>query len=140
MKQFVYEDGKWVPTHDDKFISTTKTNKNGEYTFDNLDTHKKDNGVNKLYGYEVWVVKGPDGYAVTRYGDDSYLLVSGQILKADTKLDEILDGKTIVAHKAITAEDKKGVDDIYMAEGYNVIKAEHDKNYNAGYFKNREVQ
>ena len=133
LKQFVYEDGKWVPTHDDKFISTTKTNKNGEYTFDNLDTHKKDNGVNKLYGYEVWVIKDPDGYAVTRYGDDSYLLVSGHILKADTKLDEILDGKTVVAHKATTAEDKKGVDDIYMAEGYNVIKAEHDKNYNAGY-------
>ena len=122
MKQFVYEDGKWVPTHDDEFISTTKTDKDGGYIFDNLDTHKKDNGVNKLYGYEVWVIKDPDGYAV-----------SGQILKADTKLDEILDGKTIVAHKATTAEDKKGVDDIYMAEGYNVIKAEHDKNYNAGY-------
>ena len=133
LKQFVYEDGKWVPTHDDEFISTTKTDKDGGYTFDNLDTHKKDNGVNKLYGYEVWVVKGPDGYAVTRYGDDSYLLVSGQILKADSNLNEILDGKTIVAHKATTAEDKKGVDDIYMAEGYNVIKAEHDKNYNAGY-------
>ena len=133
MKQFVYEDDKWVPTHDDEFISTTKTDKDGGYIFDNLDTHKKDNGVNKLYGYEVWVVKGPDGYAVTRYGDDSYLLVSGQTLKADSSLNEMLDGKTIVAHKATTAEDKKGVDDIYMAEGYNVIKAEHDKNYNAGY-------
>ncbi|RGY83687.1 hypothetical protein DXA21_21470 [Parabacteroides distasonis] len=94
LKQFVYEDGKWVPTHDDEFISATKTDKDGGYIFDNLDTHKKDNGVNKLYGYEVWVVKGPDGYAVTRYGDDSYLLVSGHILKADSSLNEILDGKT----------------------------------------------
>ena len=133
LKQFVYEDGKWVPTHDDKFISTTKTNKNGEYTFDNLDTHKKDNGTNKLYGYEVWVVKDPDGYAVTRYGDDSYLLVSGQILKADTKLDEILDGKTVVAHKVANDTEKSGIDDVYFAEGYNVVEAEHVKKYNAGY-------
>ena len=68
LKQFVYEDGKWNPTNEGDFIAKATTDKNGNYTFDNLDTHKKDNGVNKLYGYEVWVIKDPDGYAVTRYG------------------------------------------------------------------------
>ena len=122
LNSFVYEDGKWNPTNEGDFIAKATTDKNGNYTFDNLDTHKKDNGVNKLYGYEVWVVKGPDGYAVTRYGDDSYLLISGQIVKADTKLDEIFNGKTVVAHKVTDKDDVTGIDDVYFAEGYNELK------------------
>ncbi|WP_239816363.1 hypothetical protein, partial [Bacillus atrophaeus] len=64
-----------------------------------MNTHKKEEGSNKLYGYEVWVIKDPDGYAVTRYGDDSYLLTSGHIIKADTSINEMLDGKTVIASK-----------------------------------------
>ena len=133
LKQFVYEDGQWVPTHEEDFISTTTTDANGGYLFSNLNTHKKEEGANKLYGYEVWVIKDPDGYAVTRYGDDSYLLTSGHIIKADTSIDEMLDGKTVIASKITEDTNVKGIDDLYKVEGYNVILAEHSKKHNGGY-------
>ncbi len=133
LKQFVYEDGEWIPTHEEGFISTTVTDENGHYTFDNLETHKKEKDANQLYGYDVWIIKDPDGYAVTRYGDSSFLLVSGQIIKADTELPEMLDGKIVVAHKVTEQDNVKGIDEIYFAEGYNVVLAENLEDYNAGY-------
>ena len=135
LKQFVYEDGEWIPTQEEGFISTTVTDEKGHYTFENLETHKKEENVNKLYGYEVWIVKDPDGYAVTRYGNDSFLLISGQVIKADTELPEMLDGKTVVAHKVTESDNVEGIDEIYFAEGYNVVPAEDIEKYNAGYMK-----
>ena len=138
LKRFVYEDGKWVPAQDEEFIKTTVTDGDGHYTFGNLKTHVKKDGENKLYGYEVWVLKDKDGYAVTRYGNDSFLLISGQIIKADTELPEMLDGKTVVAHKVTEQDNVEGINDVYFVEGYNVILAEIVGDYNAGYIKEQK--
>ena len=47
---------------------------------------------------------------MTRYGDDSFLLISGQVIKADTELSEMLDGKTVVAHKVTEQDSIEGID------------------------------
>ncbi len=117
------------------FIETTITDENGHYEFANLDTHICEDGVNKLYGYEVWIIENPEGYSVTRYGSDSYVRTNGQIIKLDTSLAEMFDGKTVVAHKITENDNQDGIDETYEVLGYNVILAEILDDYNAGYTK-----
>ncbi len=131
LKRFVYDNNQWV--EDTAYVNTVTTDENGEYSFENLDTYISDNGVNKLYGYEVWVTGAPDGYAITRYLNDSYVLLSGQIIKPDGTLSEILGGKIVVA--SVAEEDSSGVDPSFLIEGYDVILASAVENYNAGYKK-----
>ncbi len=138
IKQFVYDEGKWTQTHKGDYLDTMTTDENGNYKFDNLETHKKTDDGNKLYGYEVWIIEGPDGYAVTRYGKDSYLKVSGQVIKSDTSLSEKFNGKTVIAHKVTEQDDMEGIDDIYVVEGYNIVLANDSKKHNAGYVKEQK--
>ena len=80
--------------------------------------------------YEVWVTDAPEYYAITRYQNDSYVLLNGQIIKPDSELPEMLDGKIVVAEPAA---DKSGVDTNFIIENYNVVLAEVISEYNAGY-------
>lgn len=140
LKRFVYEDGQWqlAQNEDEEYLATTVTDADGHYVFDGLRTHVKKETGNKLYGYEVWVITDADGYAVTRYGKDSFLRINDQIIKADTTLPEMLDGKTIVAHKVTEQDNIDGINDTYFVEGYNVVLAEIRGDYNAGYFKEQK--
>ncbi|MDE6413474.1 MAG: hypothetical protein K2K42_06280, partial [Eubacterium sp.] len=127
LKRFTYENGKWELDKD--YVNTVSTDKDGAYIFDELDTYKAMEDGNHLYGYEVWVTDGTEGYAVTKYMNDSYLLVNGQIIKPDTKLPEMLDGKIVVAEPAA---DKSGVDPSFIVENYNIVLADHMKHYDGG--------
>ncbi|MDE5995334.1 MAG: hypothetical protein K2G56_00265 [Eubacterium sp.] len=132
LKRFVFVDNEWI---DDPefYVETLLTDENGVYSFENLDTYVTDeDGNNHLYGYEVWVTDGTDGYAITRYQNDSYVLLNGHIFKPDTKLPEMLDGKIVVAQPV---DDKSGIDESFIIENYNIIFAEDITEYNAGYVK-----
>ena len=128
LKRFTFINGKWE--EDTDFNAITVTDKNGNYAFDNLDTYVADEDADYLYGYEIWVTDSPEGYAVTKYVNDSSLLVNGQIIKADTELPEMLGGKIVVAEPA---SDKSGVDASFVIESYNVVLADDISDYNGGY-------
>ncbi|MDE6110655.1 MAG: hypothetical protein K2F65_01930, partial [Eubacterium sp.] len=130
LKRFVYANDEW--TEDTEFAVKALTGKNGAYLFNDLDTYVADADGNHLYGYEVWVTGAPEGYAITRYKHDSYVLLNGQIIKPDTKLPEMLDGKIVVAEPV---DDKSGIDESFIIEDYNVVLAEDITEYNAGYVK-----
>ncbi|MDE7124291.1 MAG: hypothetical protein K2N83_02220, partial [Eubacterium sp.] len=128
LKRFVYVDGAW--SEDTEYVNTVTTDENGNYVFSSLDTYVADEDAKHLYGYEVWVTGAPEGYAITRYQNDSSVLLNGQIIKADSKLPEMLDGKIVVA---AVADNTEGVDESYIVENYNIVLAEKLDNYNAGY-------
>ena len=134
LKRFVFVDGKWI--EDEEFEGySVLTDENGKYNFEELDTYLSIDGKNHLYGYEVWVTEAPDDYAITRYQNDSYVLLNGQIIKPDTELSEMLDGKIVVAG---VADDTAGIDPSYIVEGYNVVLSAAVEEYNAGYIKEQK--
>ncbi len=128
LKRFAFINGKWE--EDTEFDVKTVTDKNGAYSFENLDTYVAAEEADYLYGYEVWVTGAPEGYAVTKYINDSSLLVSGQIIKANSELPEMLGGKIVVAEPAA---DKSGVDPSFIIHNYNVVLADDISDYNGGY-------
>ncbi len=134
LKRFVFTDGKWIEDEEYEGYSVL-TDENGKYSFDDLDTYISIDGTNHLYGYEVWVTNAPDDYAITRYQNDSYVRLGGQIIKPDSELSEMLDGKIVVAG---TAEDTAGIDPSYIVEGYNTVLSASVEEYNAGYIKEQK--
>lgn len=127
---------------DDDYYTTTVTDADGNYKFNGLDTFVEDNGDKHIYGYEVWVVNKPAGYGITRYQsnngtDDSAVLLNSQVIKKNTSLDEMFNGKLVVARKA-SSETLGGLDDLYVVEGYDVVRESHLKDYNAGYTELRK--
>ncbi|MDE6723190.1 MAG: hypothetical protein K2J55_03230, partial [Eubacterium sp.] len=99
-----------------------------------------DNGVNKLYGYELYVIGIEDRF-VTKYqmnngeNDSALRDVNYQIIKKDTKLTEMLDGQMVLAQ---SAKEQENPNEPYIVEGYDVVKGVNLVQYNAGLVPVRE--